>query len=239
MKTKKMLLVLLLVFPMFVNSQDIKPLKNNISVSYGISVPSFTSNPEEDVYASNGSNISFSYAREISTKQSHFIALELKYSKINNPYDNLDSDSKDISNSLPSSLGSWSSSANKYELSSYLLGISYNKYLDKRKKLNLSLKIYGGSGGFVSSKENFQSTSGFFVTLEEAKTNSFVYTTSAGLSIKLTKNIFLGIDAEYFKGSFLIENQVVNIDNQNSSFRDSYIVDYNNITLNTSLNFKF
>ena len=232
------LTVCLLMISVFVNAQDVKP-KNNISLGAGISIPFLTSDSNSELIASSGSNLSLSYGRKIYTGKKGYYALEARFSNFSNAYSKLDSDLKEVIAISPSSLGTWSGTCDNFKLSSYLLGVSWNEYISTDEKWTCFAKLYLGSGSLTSPTESFKATSGVFMTQNELKSSSFVYSTCVGISYEITKNISFGVNAEFLKSNFTFNNQQITYNLGGSMILPQYTINYSNLGLNTGLTFKF
>lgn len=238
MKTTIFLILLFLTTSLFVNAQEKNRPKNNFALGVGLSMPIITQNSDSENFGSNGSDLYLNFGREVYAGKKGYLTIDAKYLTISNPYSMLDSDVKSINSSSTTSLGVWSGSCDKFKLSSYLIGAGWNNYISKNEKLVCFFKIYLGSSSLISPAETFNSTKGYFVKTEEAKSNSFTYSTTAGISYGISKNISLGFNLEYTKSSFLFDNQKINFSG-GSQIVTPYTINYSNLTANTELSFRF
>jgi hypothetical protein len=218
--------------------------KNEVNLSTGISIPLITiSNTSENV-ASQGSNFSFNYGRVISRSEKRYLTLNTKYFSVSNSYSLLDSNVKDLNSNpqLTSLSGVWNGNADKFKLSSYLVGFGFHSYLSKNKKLTSYAKIYIGNATLISPSLNYTSKNGYSINVEEVKNSNFIYTSNAGFSYDVLKNISLGLNVEYAKSSFNFDNQELVYFGANGAGRDSidpYAFDYSTLNVNAELIFKF
>jgi opacity protein-like surface antigen len=234
----KILTACLLMMSLFINAQDVKP-KNNISLGAGISVPLLTSSDfDSEAIASNGSNFSISYGREIYGGKKGYFTLDARYSVFSNPYNQLDADTKVINKVIPN-FGTWSGTSDSYKLSSYLLGASWYQYISNDDKWTCFFKFYVGSGSLVAPAESFTTTSGLYINKNEEASSAFVYSTCGGISYDITKNISLGVNVEFLKSNFAFGNQKLTASGGSSQAISPYTIDYSNLGINTGLAFKF
>lgn len=216
--------------------------KNRFILSTGVSFP-FIKDSDNYYVGGNGSNFSLTYARQIKSIDRGFYTLDAKFSSIKNTY-LTDDATKDLNSDLEltSITGSFTASSDKFKLSSYLLGFSFNKFLSKNNKLIGYTKIYVGSATLVNPSQKFNSNSGFLFKTNEVKTSGFIYSTEAGFYYDVAKSISIGTGVGYTKSSFKIDNQKLTAyfsGNSSSQNIPSYTLDYANFNLNVELIFKF
>jgi opacity protein-like surface antigen len=217
-------------------AQDSKRGKNTLEIGAGISMPNFSSTPDGQAYAGSGSNISFSYEREIISKKNEWLTLGARYLTTSNPYSHLNEDIALFQNTNPTL--SFTGTSDNYKLSSFLLGCGFYNYIGKKENFTLFIKAYLGTGGLTSPAQSIKASNEAYVNISEITKNSFVYTGSAGINYNFTKKIALGVNFEYIKGSFLFVNQNVSLVNGTTS-QDPYTINYSNLCLSTALSFKF
>jgi hypothetical protein len=226
-----------LLISLFINAQDNNKTKNNFSVGAGISIPNLYTVTNPKALASNGSNFSISYGREVYRTKKSYFTLDFKYASFSNPYSNLNSDIDGL-NANASSAGIWDGTSDNFKLSTYLLGTSWFEYISKDEKWSCFFKIYLGSGSLTFPEVALKSTSGFFMTQNELKSNSFLYSTCGGISYDITKNISLGVNFEVLKSLFTFNNQEITYSG-GSEILPTYTINYTNIGVNSGLTFKF
>ena len=238
---KKTILLIICAFIMSlcINAQEQPKNKNEITLGGGISIPVLKSDISSDNYASSGSNFYVNYGRNVYSKNKGYFTVDFKYISISNPYATLDSDVEEINSSSPASLGVWSGTSDKFKMTSYLVGLGWNKYILKDEKLIFSIKAYLGSGSLTSPNQNFYSTAGYVIEVKEIKGSGFAYSSYGGLSYKLTENIAIGLGIEYLKSSFYFENQELTYSGGGSKIADPYTIKYANLNLNSEFIFKF
>ena len=223
---------------LFANSQTIDRSKNSISLGGGLSVPNITTDEGSGNYASNGSSFYIGYSRQLYGSKNGYLALEAKYSLTNNAYAKIDEDVASVNSGSNTSLGTWTGTSDSYSLKSYLLGVSWNNYLSKNNRFVSSVKVYLGSGFLVPPSETFNSSNGYYVKSSEVVSNSFLYSVNGGINYGITKRLFIGINLDFTKSSFSIENQQI-LYNGGSRPVAPYTVSYSNLNLNGELSFRF
>ncbi len=216
--------------------------KNRFILSTGVSVP-FIKDSDNNYLGGNGSNFSLTYARQIKSVNRGFYTLDAKFSSITNTYLTDDS-TKDLNSDLEltSVTGSFTSSSDKFKLSSYLLGVSFNRFLSKNNKFIYYTKLYLGSATLINPSQTFNSKNGFVFKSSEVKSSGFIYSTELGFNYDVSKNVSIGTGVGYTKSSFKIDNQkVIGYFSGNSVSENipSYTLDYANFNLNAELVFKF
>jgi|688.fasta_scaffold316789_1 hypothetical protein len=216
--------------------------KNRFILSTGVSVP-FIKDSDNDYVGGNGSNFSLTYAREIIKVNRGFYTLDAKFLSITNTC-LTDDATKDLNSDLEltSVTGSFTGSSDKFKLSSYLLGVSFNKFLSKNNKLIGYSKIYLGSATLINPSQTFNSKNGFVFKSSEVKSSGFIYSTEAGLYYDISKSVSIGTGVVYTKSSFKIDNQKATLNFSGNSASEnipSYTLDYANFNLNVELIFKF
>lgn len=216
--------------------------KNRFILSTGVSFP-FIKDSDNNYVGGNGSNFSLTYARQIKSVNRGFYTLDAKFSSITNAY-LTDDATKDLNSDLELTTltGSWTGSSDKFKLSSYLLGVSFNKFLSKNNKLIGYSKIYLGSATLINPSQTFNSKNGFVLKSSEVKSSGFIYSTEAGLYYDISKSVSIGTGVVYTKSSFKIDNQKATANFSGNSASEnipSYTLDYANFNLNAELIFKF
>lgn len=240
--TTKLSIIVLMLFlttSFCASAQNENRTKNSISIGGGLSLPNFTSDSGSDNYGSSGFDYYVNYDRTIYSAKKGYLSLDAKYLTISNPYALLDSDVKSINSGSNTSIGVWSGTCDNFKLTSYLLGASWSQYLSKNEKFIGFIKFYAGSSSLVSPEETFNSNKGYFIKANESTANSFTYSTCGGFSYGLSKNIYLGINVDYIKSSFLFDNQTITYSGGGSQIKTPYTINYSNLTLNTELSFRF
>ena len=219
--------------------------KNRFSFSAGyslIDISDKTDNLPKN-YGENGANFSFDYGRVINQSEKRYFTVNAKYLTISNAYSQTDADIKELNaNSQATPSGAWNGSADKFKLSSYLVGFGFHSYLTKNKKLTSYAKIYIGNATLTNPNLNYYSKNGYKINIKELKNSNFIYTTNAGLSYEIYKDISLGFNVEYAKSSFSFDNQKVEYFGVNGAGTESvnpYKLEYSTYNLNTELIFKF
>ena len=212
--------------------------KNRFILSTGVSVP-FIKDSDNNYVGGNGSNFSLTYAREIKKVNKGFYTLDAKFSSITNTY-LTDDATKDLNSDFQftSLTGSWIGTSDKFKLSSYLIGVSFNRFLSKNNKLIGYTKLYLGSATLINPSQTFNSKNGYFLKSSEVKSSGFIYSTEAGFYYDVSKNVSIGTGVGYIKYSFKIDNQKLT-GNESSVNIPSYTLDYANFNLNAELIFKF
>jgi opacity protein-like surface antigen len=243
MKNSKMELVKKTIFLMIcafimslsMNAQEQPRPKNNFSVGGGFSAPLVTSDNVSGNYSSNGSNFSVNYSREIFSKNKSYWTVGLKYINTSSPYAMLNYDLTSMNLSSPSSLGEWDGTVDDFKMSAYLVGLNYNNYISKNKKLSSFLNINIGSASLTSPSQKFSSSKGYFIEVKEVKNNNITYSTSAGFSYNLVKNLALSVEVEYLKSSFYFENQELVFSGGGSEKVDPYTISYSALNFNAGV----
>jgi hypothetical protein len=240
--TKNVIFAFLLSMTCLFSLAQVK--KNEISISTGVSVPVFSYDNASGNAGSQGSNFSLNYGRVISQSEKRFFTLNAKYLSVSNPYSLTDSDVQELNlnSQLTSVSGTWVGSADKFKLSSYLIGLGYHSFLGKNKKLISNIKINIGSATFTSPALNYQSVKGFKINISEVGSSSFIYTSNAGLSYEIFKNTFLGLNLEYAKSSFDFDNQELSYYGANGAGANQvnpYKINFATLNANAELIFRF
>ncbi len=232
-----LLLSLLLLISSNLYAQDSKRGKNILELGFGLALPNFTSTPDGQAYADSGSNISFSYEREIVSRKKEWLTIGVRYLTLSNPY-NTSADVLHYSVNYPQY--TFSETSGNYKLSSFLIGCGFYDYLGKKQKFTVFAKAYLGTGSLTTPAQDVKANNVTFENINEATKNSFVYTGSVGINYNFSKMVSLGVNMEYVKGSFLYTDQKYTYVNVNNTYTlPSYTISYSNICLNTALSFRF
>lgn len=219
-------------------------MRNEINLSTGISLPLVTYDYASGNVASNGSNFYFNYGRVVKRFDKKYFTINAKYLSVSNSYSLMGSDIEELnSNSQLISLsGEWSGSADKFKMSSYLVGFGFHSYLSKNKKFISYLKTYIGNATLTSPNLDYISENGYKIKVSELKNSNIIYNFNGGISYEIYKNLSLGFNIDYSKSSFNYDAQKVIYSGINGASTDTinpYSLDYSTLNLNTELIFKF
>jgi outer membrane protein W len=236
---KLAVLLCVALFSLSANAQEEeKKSKNNIRLSGGMSVSVISIDYNSDNFASNGSNYSINYGREIYRSKKGYLTIDVKYLNASNEYSKLESDISEINSSFPTSLGTWSGSSDKFKMTSYTAGLNWYEYISKNQKWACYIGFYLGSGTLTSPAQSFVSSNDAFIKLKELKSNSFIYSSNVGLAYDITKSISIGASVDYSKSSLSYDNQEITFSG-GSDYATPYKLKYSALNLNAELIFKF
>lgn len=224
-------LLALLTTPMFSQKNDSNDLKNQISLSYGLNIPSGDYVNKEN--AQFGSNFSISYTRNIWKT----LVISAKYVNLSNS-EEINKDLIELTITSPSSYGSWTGTSSKFNASAFLVGIGQNFETGKNKKLISGYKLLIGSNSFSTPDYNFKSSTGIGINRLSETSNALIYDLCFSLGYKISQRLVLFIESDIYKSN--IEGSATATAtylSNTSSLKQDYNISYNTTSLTFGLGY--
>lgn len=235
LKKTALIIVVMLIFgitEMYSQKTDSNNLKNQISLGYGLNVPS--GNYVDTYYAQTGSNFSISYTRNIWKS----FVLSAKYVNLTNSED-VNRDLIDLSLSS-SNGGTWTGTSTNYKTSAFLIGLGQKFETGKKKKSIFAYKLFLGNGSFSMPDFNFKSSLGINVKQPSTSSNALIYDFSFSGGYKISKNILFFIEGDLYKSNFKGTATATGTYQSNtSSQKNDYNITYNNTSMTLGLSYCF
>lgn len=213
--------------PMYSQKNESNDLKNQISLGYGLNIPS--GDYVDTYYAQVGSNFSISYTRNIWKT----LVVSAKYVSLNNAED-INRDLIDLTVKNPSSYGTWTGTSTKFKSSALLIGLGQKFETGKNKKSIFGYKVLVGSNSFSTPDYNFKSSQGLVLKQPSANSNAFIYDLSFSGGYKVSKSLVLFIESDIYKSNVKVSAPATLTYQSNSGTQQN---DYNISYSNTSLTF--
>lgn len=225
-------LLTLLTTPMFSQKNDSNNLKNQISLGYGLNIPS--GDYVDTYYAQVGSNFSIAYTRKIWKK----LVISAKYVNLTNA-EEINRDLIELSLSS-SSAGSWTGDSSKYNSSAFLVGVGQNFETGKNKKLISGYKFLVGRNSFSTPDYNLESSNGITINLPSTSSNAFIYDLSFSVGYKISKSLILFIESDMYKSNIKgSATATATYLSNTSSQKQDYNISYSNTSLTCGLGYIF